>query len=564
MLTDAAAPAVVTLCQRLDGLPLAIELAASRVRTFAAVELVEHLDQRFELLSAGAGARTVPPRQRTLRGTIDWSYGLLDDDERMLFDRLGVFPADFDFDAVTAVCGGGAGTAALALLPRLLDKSLVSIVREGRFRLLETIRAYAADRLAASPDEPFTRQRHAAYFLGLAERGAEHLRGPHQRVWLDRMIGEQPNVRAAQAYDVATQDMATAWRWIAARQRFWDITGQRREAREWIQDTLAIGDPPPSAAVVAGLCAASAMLHPSDANAAFDLANRAAALADGLDEVTRAIAARAVGMGAMWVQPDLAVPALHTALAGFDDEHRWDRALTMQHLALAVAELPDAMRWGQASVALFRDVGDQMYAANTLFIMAQRSIYAGIDTDDVHELLTESQELADAAGSEEDRAHATVGFGQLAWLRGDHEGAARLMEDCLPTLRRMGDQRCTGRALYMLGVRARQQQELALAERLLSQSVAAVVLAGQSFVLVNALEELAAVYLDQARPRDAAVFLGAARTARQLASVHMRPTQPSDETLPKSIERILGTEVFTAAYAEGQRMSPTQALRLTP
>jgi hypothetical protein len=138
------------------------------------------------------------------------------------------------------------------------------------------------------------------------------------------------------------------------------------------------------------------------------------------------------------------------------------------------------------------------------------------------------------------------------------------MEDCLPTLRRMGDQRCTGRALYMLGVRARQQQDLTLAERLLSQSVAAVVLAGQSFVLVNALEELAAVYLDQSRPRDAAVLLGAAGGARQLASVHMRPARPSDETLPRSIERVLGTEVFTAAYAEGQRMSPTQALRLVP
>jgi predicted ATPase/DNA-binding CsgD family transcriptional regulator len=562
ILNDAAASAIVTLCQRLDGLPLAIELAASRVRTFAAVELVEHLDQRFELLSAGA--RTVPQRQRTLRATIDWSYGLLDDDERMLFDRLGVFPADFDFDAVAAVCGAGAGAAALALLPRLLDKSLVSVVREGRFRLLETIRAYAAERLAASPDEPAIRRRHAAYFLGLAERGAQHLRGPQQRVWLDKMIGEQPNVRAAHAHDIAARDMATAWRWIAARQRFWDITGQRREAREWIGDTLAFGDPPPSPAVVAGLCAASAMLHPSDAHAAFDLANRAAALADGLDDITRAIASRAVGMGAMWVQPDLAAPALHAALAGFDDEHRWDRALTMQHLALVAAELPEALGWGQASVALFRDVGDQMYAANTLFIMAQRSIYAGIATDEVHELLTESQKLADAAGSEEDQAHATVGFGQLAWLRGDHEGAARLMEDCLPTLRRMGDQRCTGRALYTLGVRARQRQDLTLAERLLSQSVAAVVLAGQSFVLVNALEELAAVSLDQGRPRDAAVLLGAAGAARHLASVHMRPAQPSDESLPRSIEGILGAEVFTAAYAEGQRLSPTQALRLAP
>ena len=123
-LTDAIAPAVAALCQRLDGLPLAIELAASRVRSFGPAELAEHLDQRFELLSAGA--RTAVPRQRTLRGAIDWSYELLDDDERALFDRLGVFPADFDFEAVQAVCGAGGpgGGAVITLLPRLVDKSL--------------------------------------------------------------------------------------------------------------------------------------------------------------------------------------------------------------------------------------------------------------------------------------------------------------------------------------------------------------------------------------------------------------------------------------------------------
>jgi predicted ATPase len=127
-LTDAIAPAVAALCERLDGLPLAIELAASRMRTFGPAELVEHLDQRFELLSAGA--RTAQPRHRTLRSAIDWSYALLDDDERTLFDRLGVFPADFDCTAVESVCqaGGLGGEAVIGLLPRLVDKSLVSTV----------------------------------------------------------------------------------------------------------------------------------------------------------------------------------------------------------------------------------------------------------------------------------------------------------------------------------------------------------------------------------------------------------------------------------------------------
>src|SRR4029079_612285 len=116
-----------------------------------------------------------------------------------------------------------------------------------------------------------------------------------------------------------------------------------------------------------------------------------------------------------------------------------------------------------------------------LFIMAQRAIYAGVVDDEAHGWLTESQTLAEATGSEEDRAHATVGFAQLAWTRGEHDDAARLMRDCLPTLRRLGDQRCTGRALYILGTRAFEQRQLTRAEELLTASVEAIVLAGQSF-----------------------------------------------------------------------------------
>jgi predicted ATPase len=172
-LTDANASAVAALCQRLDGLPLAIELAASRVRSFPPAELVEHLDQRFELLSGGA--RTVLPRHRTLRAAIDWSYDLLGDEERDLFDRLAVFPADFDYDAVEAVrvTSGSGGGAVVRLLPALVDKSLVSAAGDTpRYRLPESLRAYAAERLAASGADTGLRQRHAAHYLALAEVAA--------------------------------------------------------------------------------------------------------------------------------------------------------------------------------------------------------------------------------------------------------------------------------------------------------------------------------------------------------------------------------------------------------
>src|SRR5262249_9475310 len=155
-LTDAVAPAVAALCQRLDGLPLAIELAASPMRTFGPVELVEHLHHRFDRPSAGA--RTALPRHRPLRAAIAWSYELLAGEERALFDLLGASPADFDFQAVQSVCRAEdlGGAAVVTLLPRLVDKSLVSTLGRGarRYRLPETIRSYSADRLSAPPRGP--------------------------------------------------------------------------------------------------------------------------------------------------------------------------------------------------------------------------------------------------------------------------------------------------------------------------------------------------------------------------------------------------------------------------
>ena len=565
-LTDATAPAVAALCQRLDGLPLAIELAASRMRTFGPVELVEHLDQRFELLSAGA--RTAPPRQRTLRGAIDWSYTLLDDDERTLFDRLGVFPADFDYQAVAAVCQADdpSGAAVVDLLPRLVDKSLVATVDNTtrRYRLLESIRMYATERLAASGAEPAIRHRHAIHYIAFAEQASERLRTTEQRSWLDRMLTEQPHLRAALAHTVQAGDLDSAWRAIAALQRFWDIVGQRREARDWIQRIMALGDPPATPAAAAGLAAASTILQPADAHAAFDLAGKATHLAVGLDELTRALAARAVAMSAIWLQPELTGPALHEALTGFGDHHPWERALTMQCLASTAGAHDKALQWGRDSVALFRRVGDQMYAANTLFIMAQRSIYAGIADDEVQSWLTESQALAEAAGSEEDITHATVGLAQLAWQRGDHGHAADLMQQCLPTLRRLGDRRCTGRALYVLGERAHQQRQLTRAEALLRASVEAVAIAGQSFVLVWALEALAAVSAAQHRHRDAAVLLGVAHRVRAAASGHLRPIQPPDEHLRRSLVQAMGGAAFDNAHREGEHQSPTDALQRAP
>jgi hypothetical protein len=427
--------------------------------------------------------------------------------------------------------------------------------------LLETIRAYAAERLATAGTGTHIRGRHAAHYLALAENADEQLRGPDQRAWLERLTTEQPNLRAALAHCVATADVTTAWRWIAAMTRFWESIGQRSEAAEWIGRATALGDPPATPSAVAGLCAASEILQPSDARGALELATRASDLAAGLGDLARARAARALGIGAMWIRPELTLPALHEALGRLGDDQPWERATTMRCLVQAEGELAEAIRWGQASAALFRRLGDHTAAANALFIMAQRAIHAGGDGYDVHEWLTESRALAQAAASESDLVHASVGFAQLAWMRAEKYHAAQLMQECLPVLRRLGDQRCTGRALLVLGQHAREQGELSRAEELLQASIEAIILAGQSFVLVNALEALAAVRAAQGSHADAAVLLGTAHAVRAVATRHLRPLDPPDDDLRSSLVIALGAAEFEAARGEGAGLSPAQALQ---
>lgn len=163
----------------------------------------------------------------------------------------------------------------------------------------------------------------------MAEQACEKLRSPEQRAWLDRLSAEQPNLRAALTYTVTVGEVQYAWRLVAALCRFWDHTGQRREAQDWIQRVLAIGDPPATSVTVAGLAEASLILQASDSRVALGLARRAAQLAAGLDDFSRAHAALAVGRSAIWVQPELVLPALRDAVARFGADHPWECAMAL-------------------------------------------------------------------------------------------------------------------------------------------------------------------------------------------------------------------------------------------
>jgi predicted ATPase/class 3 adenylate cyclase len=239
-LTEESTSAVAELCRRLDGLPLAIELAASRVKLLSPAAMLERLEHRLELLTGGP--IDLPTRQRTLRETIAWSHELLDDAERNLFRRLSVFAGGWSLEAAEAAASPEPEADSLAILGSLVDKSLVLRVAGDvpRFRMLETIREFGLEQLEAAGDAAATRDRHAAFFLALAEEAEPHLRSVDQKRWLDRLEEEHDNVRAALRWSIDVSDAATALRLIGAVWRFWHLHSHLADGRRWAEEVLAL------------------------------------------------------------------------------------------------------------------------------------------------------------------------------------------------------------------------------------------------------------------------------------------------------------------------------------
>ncbi|MSP12304.1 MAG: adenylate/guanylate cyclase domain-containing protein [Chloroflexi bacterium] len=243
--TNQNAPAVAQICHRLDGIPLAIELAAARVRAMSVEQIANRLDDRFRLLTGGS--RTALPRQQTLAALIDWSYNLLSEEERILFRRLSVFAGGWTLEAAEVVCAdinvgqdSILSNEILDLLTRLVDKSLVGVADQGdetRYRLLETIRQYARDRLLESGEGDPVRDRHLTYFLKLAEEGEIQLHGPQQMAWSKRLQTEQDNLRTALQWSVATE---AGLRLAGALAQFWSYwRGEISEICRWLEEILA-------------------------------------------------------------------------------------------------------------------------------------------------------------------------------------------------------------------------------------------------------------------------------------------------------------------------------------
>jgi predicted ATPase len=383
-LTAENAATIVEICQRLDGLPLALELAAARLSLLSPAALLARLERRLPLLTRGA--RDLPERQQTLRNTIAWSYDLLEESEQQLFRRLSVFTGGFTLEAVQAVCVFEAcGTsspaqvddgAVLEQLAHLLDKSLVQTQQdtggEPRFSMLETIREYATEQLAESSEEATLQERHAHYFLRLSEETEPHLSRPGWESWLERLAREDANLRAALAWSKTNQDaVETGLRLAGALYYYWFLLGYLREGRTWLEGMLArTGSSERSTARGKALLGAGWLTW---AEGDYEAASLRAE--EALSIVHEAQDKRLIGraeslLGFVRVSQGISAaarPLLEESRTLFKDlGDGWNEAFTLYHLG-GVAYLsgdPAAARANfEESLRLFQEQGDVLYAA---------------------------------------------------------------------------------------------------------------------------------------------------------------------------------------------------------
>ncbi|WP_433349724.1 AfsR/SARP family transcriptional regulator [Microtetraspora malaysiensis] len=487
-LDESNVKSIVTICRRLDGMPLAIELAAARLRALPPAQLAMRLDDRFRLLTAGN--RTALPRHQTLRAVVEWSWDLLDPREQELARRLAVFAGGATFDDIERVCGDEwppsvTGSAAyldvLELLPSLVDKSLVEMADDGRYRMLETIRAFALERLGEAGELDAFRRRHAMRFLALVESAEPRLRTADQIEWIDRLIAEQDDIHAALRWALDRRDVELAVRLCGSLNWFWWLRGYRAEGAVWAEQVLMLaGEEPPS-----GLAGAYA-----GCQFAVDVTKLGSLLAD--PDRLRTMAARmdtlidrAVREGSP--HPMLLIGRVVMAFMGGQEEHGlalldgyvrsddpWLASSARMIRGGFQPERDQSRQDLEAAVAGFRTIGERWGLSEALLSLASLHAARGdlppglieevaeltsewVSAEEVVSTLTRLASLraqaGDLEGAADDIAQARaavtpdlpahalallrIGEGEVARRRGDLDGALRVYEQVIADLDRI-------------------------------------------------------------------------------------------------------------------------------
>ncbi len=618
-LSDVTSDAVAEICRRLDGLPLALELAAAWAPLLPPVALLERLEPRLPLLAGGPS--DLPARQRTMFDAIDWSYGLLDPAEQRLFRRMTVFAGGCSLDAAVSVCADDNEHAVLTRLAALLDKNLLRREETGvgtsppRMFMLETIREYGLERLEESGEALALRARHAKFFLDLAEEAAPAMGGPDQLVWTVRLELDRDNFRSALAWLCDQAGSDSGLRLVAALWRFWSARGYGREAQGWLDRVLSL--PVNGAAVSSNAiarvraqmgAAVLALEHGAldDAEAKISeclpLARQCGdrnVLVDTLNAAGLIARTRSEYVAAANLLEEALDVSLTTGYRSGEATALAERALT----TFLTGDASCAVEILEQAIATYRELGDTRGLAAGLRDLGWMIWHAG-DAVRGEELREEALAQFRTLGDVGQVAETIWGMGISAQYRGDHERATEFYRESLALRRSRGDDRGAAQVLSTLAQVALHQRELPTARTMFSEaldivrrlgdrwgqamilalqghlelvsgrreiardcfSVAAALYAeiGNLLYLPWCIEGFAGIAVVENAVDDAAFLLGAREVMLDIVGRGLPPADPPGLMMVQELVRAaIGDFALSDAYRMGQSLSQDDVVALT-
>lgn len=533
VLTEREAPAVAELCARLEGIPLALELAAARMRTLTVADINVRLRDRFKLLTGGG--RVLLERQQTLRALVDWSYDLLHDHERLLFDRLSVFAGGFELPAAEEICGSEPLTRedVLDLLTSLVDKSLVMAEQSGdssRYRTLETIRDYARERLVQRGELLPTATRHCDHFLTMAKAARQGIRGPEQAEWTRRLEAELDNLRAGIALALeASVDPVLSVKFEVALMIFWMLRGYASEGRKYVRASLAL--PPVQASDVAhahALYVGAALANSqSDHGEADRMLEKCLELRRGIGNPV-------------------------------------DIAATLSTLSLVRLQAGDATsaREGEEeALGIFRRLGDRIGEAIGLLHLGQIGVHIADDAQ-ARKQFERCLVIARDLKHYELESECERMLGEIALEAGDIAGAHARFARSLEVCRGAGDKRDEATSLWWMGKADLAGGDCDGARTRLDAALRALEAFEMRAELLGCLEDHAALARARGRADEAARLYAAAASQRERLNLARPPRNERrwrDQL--SATRRDLGDAAFEAAWADGREWELDEAIR---
>ena len=573
-LTKDNASSITQICSRLDGIPLAIELAAVRIRSFSAEQIAEQLDRCFHILTGGS--RTALPKHQTLQASIDWSWHLLRNVEQILLRRLAVFAGGWTLESAQAVCGGDGveAGAVLDLMNQLVNKSLViserKQVRETRYHILETIRQYASERLLEAGEAEQLRNRHLNFFLRWAERVEPEVRGPQQLEWLDQLEAEHDNLRAALEWSLTQAEHGEAsLRLAGTLPVFWNQRGYVNEGLAWLEKVLASQTAPRTGGVWAKALYGAGFLACWQGDRMATARTRLEESAGlwrmlGLAGRTGLAQALATLSEAMRILGD---PAAAHSLAeeavalSREQDDRWGLAYALTNMGIAIRDQEDfalARSTIEKSVMLWRELGDLWGLDLATHRFGEVALRQG-DYEVARRHFIDCLEIVRKQGDREQLAWKLCNLTIIALNLGEWAEAKAHAEECLSLFREVGSRYGQASSYSHFGFLALMVGDHQQAQSFFAQALELARTSGPVWLGANALMGLAAAAAGT-QARRAARLLGAAE-ARLKAGASYWDTVETSCVLraTASATAQLGEAAFAAAHAEGWAMTFEQA-----